>query len=263
MRPRLIVLFYLACLTASGQLQITVNWPLDSNIVYANFHQSNTQVLYVGIENQFSIVIPEVRTRHIDLALDTSNITFYAVWRPMIAAEKKEEPFIEYTLETAKKRGAYWPEKEKLSERYLDTNGVYWEKEYKLLTKVAKQLNITIYHYVNDTSAKLYNSITLYAEHIILPELLITDINQLKNSKILDPTHGMDFKQANDWYGIKQFTFTAFDKKDKILYNQTCFGNFITPEMRLSLEYKKLRYIVLSDIKSEKRIYDNIKIFYD
>lgn len=260
---RIISVFILfnVCLTVFSQNNITINWPLDSNTIQGYFYESETQVLYVGIENQFRIEIPDTRTRDLQIVSNNQDIELKEIWRPIIVERSWFNALAEYTFTTAKAKGAFVSSGKNEQEMYLDTNGIYWEKEYSISSSIAQKISFSVYKRINDSTIELYNSFELYFKHVPIPTFTVESLQDLKTGFELSPNYNTDFRKGNEWYMIQSFAFTTYDKKDRILFSQKCIGNFITPEMHAALENSKLHYVLLSDIQALKYEFNSVKLF--
>ena len=76
----------------------------------------------------------------------------------------------------------------------------------------------------------------------------------------IKPTYDKDLRLGKDWYKIRSFVFQAKDKKGKVIFEQKCFGNIITPEMKNALVYKKTSSVVIKDAKSKRHTYKALEI---
>lgn len=254
------ILFVFNSLIGLGQNNIQINWPLDSNEIFAKTFESFSNKFYVGVQNRFRIKIPDVKTRNIELAFDTSEIRIQSIWKPINAKLKWSDPLAEYTIMTAKRLGAYNPKKIKTEEIYLDTNGVYWEKEYSIKPTTAKQYNLTVYIKKSDSLKVLHNTAIFYANHITKPVLDIVNLDELLKSEILKPTIDQDLINGEDWFKIRSYEFATYDKNNEIIYSNKCPGDILLTSMKEAINNKKVRYIVLSNITSLKHNYPTIKL---
>jgi hypothetical protein len=257
MRKIVLILTLLSYFSSSAQTDITINFLFDSNVVKASFRESKSHLFYVGIENDFTIAIPGVESRYITLSLDTSNLDFKTFWRPMM---KIDGYGFEMTLNTTKDLGAYNPNGITNSEKYIDNDNIHWEKQYSIKPLSAQEIVITIYKYTNDSTGILYNVVKFYSNHIPKPSFNISNLDSLKINEILTPSLDTDFVKGKDWYGIKRFTLSTYDKKNKLIFTQTCFGNFITPEMFNAINDKKRKSVKLTKIESIKYKYKDIHL---
>jgi hypothetical protein len=254
------ILFVFNSLIFFGQNNIQINWPLDSNEIYAVTFESYSNKFYTGVQNRFRIKIPNVKTRNIELVFDSSGIEIETFWRPINSKLKWNDPLSEYTLMTAKSKGAFYPEKVKIEEKYIDTNGVYWEKEYSIQPTTARQYDLTVYIIKSDSLKILHNTAIFYANHITKPTLELANLNDLLTLGTLTPIIDKDLKNGADWFRVRSYKFVTYDKNNEIIYSTKCPGDILLTSMKEAIKNKKVKYIILSNISSLNHNYKDIKL---
>jgi hypothetical protein len=238
-----------------GQVTVNVEIPFLNKKVYIYSYNSTSGTLYTGIENRFGLVVPDSKSRDLSIAITPTDFEF-------------EEDWVAYSTGTSRhntigltRRGVVDNQAKNEYDRHPDTEDTYWEKEYLVKSDVAQKIDFTIYIRVSDTAFILYQNVSLIVKNPPSPELIIEDFKYFKTHKKITPTFDKDFLMGNEWYKIKRYHFIAFDKKGRILYEQTVIGDIITPEMVNVLSDKRLNKIKLVHIKSDKFDYEDVLIY--
>jgi hypothetical protein len=262
---RAILLTFYIIIFTNCFAQVDTTYLEEENDKYFSFfsYESLSNKLYIGIENQFRISIPTIRTVDIFLKIDKQDLEFREVWRPMIEGQKWNNSLAEYTLITAQKKGAYFPDENEDSKKYRDTNGIYWEKEFIIHTRVSQEMNITIYVKDKNNLQQKFNTFKLVTSYIPDPNITINDLSYFEKNEVLTPNFDLDFKKGVEWYKVLQYNFIALDKKGEIIKSITIYGDEFTQEIRELIQDKKVKSIRIIHIKSARHTYTPIEVKND
>jgi hypothetical protein len=257
-----IILTYCIFLINSCFSQLDSTKQTEHGDYYFSFfsYESLSNKIYIGIENQFRISIPDVRTTDIYLKIDKKDLDFKEVWRPMIEGQKWNNTLAEYTLITAQKKGAYFPDEKAESKKYRDTNGIYWEKEFLISTRVSQEMNITIYIKDKNNILQKFNVFKLETSYIPDPHITINNLKYFEENEVLSPTFDLDFKKGVEWYKVLQYNFIALNKKGEIIQSLTIYGDEFTQEILDLIKDKKVKTIRITNIKSARHTYNPIEV---
>jgi len=138
------------------------------------------------------------------------------------------------SLDEAAFKGIYRPELINTKEKYLDSSIEYhWEKEFIIQAYELGEIPVYIYQRLNesDTLFKI-NSLTLIVKNIPKPAIEnIKEFNDILNTNQLKANYDADFLEGKNYFSVNNYTFSAFNKRGKLLFSQECYGADFTLEI--------------------------------
>ena len=254
--PLFILLFFHFQFFAQEQ---NVDWVLlpnpnfGGNTVGFETSQTDSNTVYIGIANEFRFYIENISVQSQYILFGNEKVNVVETWIPVktLGVNKGIKTGEDRTLDEAAFLKIYNPEKTSLQERYLDTSLTYhWEKEYVIQAYEVGEILVTICHrWKNSDTLYKINTLNLVIRN--QPEPAIDSLKSFRDvlkSTALIPIFDPDFKEGKNLFSVNAFTFSAFNKRGKLIFKQECYGGEITQEIKKCLE----------DIETTKVHFENI-----
>jgi hypothetical protein len=69
-----------------------------------------------------------------------------------------------------------------------------------------------------------------------------------------------DFKEGRYVFGISDYSFSAFNKRGKLIFKQECYGSEITPEIKKCIQNEETTSVRFENIRSKNFVYKDFEI---
>jgi len=227
--------------------------------------QTDSNTVYIGIANEFRFYIENIPVQEQLILFGNEKVNVVESWIPIktLGVNKGIKTGEDRTLDEAAFMKIYHPEKEDLSERYIDTSLSYhWEKEYLIQALEVGEVEITICQRLKNTDTLFkINTLNLIVKNI--PEPYIDSLKSFQDilkCKELTSIYDSDFKEGKYIFRINNYTFSAFNKRGKLIFKQECYGAEITEEIKKCIQDTETLSVRFENIRSKNFVFNNFEI---
>ena len=138
----------------------------------------------------------------------------------------------------------------------------HWEKEYVLQAYEVGEIPVTICQRLKNTDTLFkINTLNLIIKNI--PEPYIDSLKSFQGilkCKELTSIYDSDFKEGRYIFRINNYTFSAFNKRGKLIFNQECYGAEITEEIKKCIQDTETSSVRFENIRSKNFVFNNFEI---
>lgn len=227
--------------------------------------QTDSNTVYIGIANEFRFYIENIPVQEQLILFGNEKVNVVESWIPVktLGVNKGIKTGEDRTLDDAAYLKIYNPEKTVLSERYIDTSLEYhWEKEYVIQAYEVGEIPVTICRRLKETDT-LYkiNTLNLIVKNIPEPHIdSLKSFQDVLKCKELTSVYDSDFKEGRYVFGISDYSFSAFNKRGKLIFKQECYGSEITQEIKKCVQNEETSSIKFENIRSKNFIFKDFEI---
>jgi hypothetical protein len=244
---------------------ILPNPNFGGNIIGFETSQTDSNTVYIGIANEFRFYIENIPVQDQLILFGNENVNVVESWIPVktLGVNKGIKTGEDRTLDEAAFMKIYNPEKSVLSERYLDSSLSYhWEKEYVIQAYEVGEIPITIcQRWKNTDTLFKINTLNLIIKNIPEPHLdSLKSFQDILKCKELTCVYDSDFKEGRYIFGISDYSFSAFNKRGKLIFKQECYGAEITKEIKKCIQEPEISIVKFENIRSKNFIYKDLEI---
>lgn len=227
--------------------------------------QTDSNTVYIGIANEFRFYIENIPVQEQLILFGNEKVNVVESWIPVktLGVNKGIKTGEDRTLEDAAYLKIYNPEKKLLSERYIDTSlNYHWEKEYVLQAYEVGEIPVTICQRLKNTDTLFkINTLNLIIKNIPEPHLdSLKSFQDILKCKELTCFYDSDFKEGRYIFRINNYTFSAFNKRGKLIFNQECYGAEITEEIKKCIQDTETSSVRFENIRSKNFVFKNFEI---
>lgn len=251
--------------TINSKWVILPNPQFGGNKVGFETSQTDSNTVYIGIANEFRFYIENVPIQEQLILFGNDKVNVIESWVSVktLGVNKGIKTGEDQTLEDAAYLKIYNPEKTVLSEKYIDTSLQYhWEKEYVIQAYETGEIPVTICRRLKDTDTLFkINTLNLIIKNIPEPQIdSLKTFQDLMKCKELTCVYDSDFKEGKNNFRINDYTFSAFNKRGKLLFIQECYGAEITQEIKKCLQDAETSSVKFENIRSKNYVYKDFII---
>jgi len=261
----LIIHFQTLAQTTETKWVILTNPNYGGNKVGFETSQTDSNTVYIGIANEFRFYIENIPVQEQLILFGNEKVNVVESWIPVktLGVNKGIKTGEDRTLDDAAYLKIYNPEKTVLSERYIDTSlNYHWEKEYVIQAYEVGEIAVTIcQRWKNTDTLFKINTLNLIIKNIPEPHIdSLKSIKDVLKCKELTPIYDIDFKEGRYFFGINDYSFSAFNKRGKLIFKQDCYGAEITEEIKKCIQDAEISTIRFENIRSKNFVFQNVEI---
>jgi hypothetical protein len=244
---------------------ILPNPNFGGNIVGFETSQTDSNTVYIGIANEFRFYIENIPVQSQYILFGNEKVNVIESWIPVktLGVNKGIKTGEDRTLDEAAFMKIYNPEKEILSERFIDTSlNYHWEKEYVIQAYEVGEIPVTICFRLKNTDTLFkINTLNLIVKNKPDPSIdSLKTFQDLLKTNALTCVYDADFKEGRNLFNVSDYSFSAFNKKGKLLFKQDCYGADFTPELKKCVESEEISKIRFENIRSRAYLYKDFEV---